>query len=109
MHRIASRALCITLAWTLFAVVPAQALASAGSPQASDERTSPGLRQAISAAMERDAHRIHPAGEHDGFATYEATNRANGLRFMFDEAGIQDGPCPGAVSCLADRVRSRCF
>ncbi|UCG16690.1 MAG: hypothetical protein JSV19_01375, partial [Phycisphaerales bacterium] len=51
-----------------------------------------GLRRAVAAALEEDAHAIQAPADHHGTRGYEAVNRANGLLFSFDHRGVGISP-----------------
>ena len=80
------------------------ARASEAKQHGSAEDMPPGLRDAVSAALEREGRNIYAAGEHNGPATYEAINRANDLRFLFDGAGVRIAPRKGDASAWATRM-----
>ena len=75
MFRIKSTSGLLFFALFMLPIAAAHGQGSEGGQQASVEGMSSGLRRAVSAAMERDARRIDPAGEHDGFATGTVTTR----------------------------------
>ncbi len=88
----------------ILSIVAPHARASEAKQHGSAEDMPPGLREAVSAAMEREARSIYAVGEHSGLATYEAINRTNDLRFMFDGAGVRIAPSEGDASAWTARM-----
>ena len=78
--------------------------ASEAKQHPSAEDMPPGLRDAVSAALEREGRNIYAAGEHNGPANYEAINRTNDLRFLFDGAGVRIAPREGDASSWEARM-----